>query len=111
MYLREKVYRCPCAKCENTKFLSPEEVKVHLYKKGFTSGYWYWTSHGELQPPEGEEVNMHHSPPSISSENHAISNDAYHTMVEDTFNQHIPEPPNPDAQRFYDLLNALQRPL
>ena len=57
VYLREKVYRCPCAKCENTKLLPPEEVKVHLYKKGFTSGYWYWTSHGELQPPEGEEVN------------------------------------------------------
>ena len=30
-YLREKVYRCPCAKCENTKFLQPKDVKVHLY--------------------------------------------------------------------------------
>ena len=40
-----------------------------------------------------------------------MSNYANHTMVNDVFNQHIPEPPNPDAQRFYDLLNALQRPL
>ena len=54
---------------------------------------------------------MHHSPPSISSKNHATSNDAYHTMVEGAFNQHILKPPNPDAQMFCDLLNALQRPL
>jgi len=54
---------------------------------------------------------MHHSPSSISSQIHAMSNDAYHTKVEDAFNRHVPKPSNPDVQRFYDLLNALQCPL
>ena len=37
VYLREKVYRCRCAECENTKFSPSEEVKIHVYKKGFIS--------------------------------------------------------------------------
>ena len=69
------------------------------------------TSHGQLQPREGEEVNMYYSLSSISSQNHAMSNDAYHTIVEDVFNKHVLESPNPYVQRLYDLLNALQRPL
>lgn len=31
-------------------FLDSEEVKVHLYKKGFKSDYWYLTCHGESDP-------------------------------------------------------------
>ena len=75
MYLREKVYRCPWVKCENTKFLVFEEVKVHLYK-GFTSGYWYWTSHGEFQSREDEEINMHYISSSPLFQNHDMPTDS-----------------------------------
>jgi len=45
--------RCPCLfanKCKNLKFFHFEKVKVHLYKKGFIPGYWYWTCHRESDP-------------------------------------------------------------
>ena len=42
--------RCPCSKCRNMNYILPEEVKVHLYRKGFVPDYWYWTCHGENNP-------------------------------------------------------------
>jgi len=36
-------------KCKNLKFFHFEEVKVHLYKKRFIPGYWYWACHGESE--------------------------------------------------------------
>ena len=46
-YIVNGVYRCPCSKCKNAKYLTPDNVKLHLYKKGCVGGYWTWTSHGE----------------------------------------------------------------
>ena len=46
-YALEGGIRCPCIKCECTRILKDEEVKVHLYKKVFMSDYWIWTFHGE----------------------------------------------------------------
>ncbi|KAL0387660.1 UNVERIFIED_CONTAM: hypothetical protein Sradi_2647800 [Sesamum radiatum] len=43
---KEKI-RCPCRKCENGKYKSPEEVTYHLLRKGFIENYHNWTSHGE----------------------------------------------------------------
>ena len=34
-------YRCPCAKCKNGVYLTPNEVKMHLMYKRFVKGYWY----------------------------------------------------------------------
>jgi len=34
-------YRCPCSKCKNGVYLTPNEVKTHLMYKGFLKGYWY----------------------------------------------------------------------
>jgi len=45
-YALEGGIRCPCIKCECTCILKDEEVKVHLYKKGFMPDYWIWTFHG-----------------------------------------------------------------
>ena len=42
--------RCPCIKCDCTRILTDEVVKVHLYKKGFIPNYWIWTLHGEDMP-------------------------------------------------------------
>ena len=113
VYLREGKYRCPCSKCKNKKYLISTEVKVHLYKRGFMYGYWYWTSHGEVEP--NVEVNMHHGSSSMDVEHDDYNGvDRLQTMVDDIMGVHQEneyEPPNPSAQRFYDKLNAAQRPL
>ncbi|PHU06366.1 hypothetical protein BC332_22855 [Capsicum chinense] len=64
-YLYEKILRCPCKICKNIKHFTPGEVNVHIFKKGFIPGYWYWTSHGEEAP--SINLNEHvHSSASIS---------------------------------------------
>ncbi|PHT37855.1 hypothetical protein CQW23_21428 [Capsicum baccatum] len=64
-YLYEKIIRCPCKICKNIKHFTPDEVNVHIFKKGFIPGYWYWTSHGEEAP--SINLNEHvHSSDSIS---------------------------------------------
>ncbi|KAL0303177.1 UNVERIFIED_CONTAM: hypothetical protein Sradi_6185800 [Sesamum radiatum] len=44
--------RCPCRKCKNTKFRTPDEVSYHLCMRGFTAEYYNWTSHDEESVPE-----------------------------------------------------------
>ncbi|KAK4386053.1 hypothetical protein Sango_2475900 [Sesamum angolense] len=39
--------RCPCRKCKNTKFGTPDEVSYHLCMRGFMVEYYNWASHGE----------------------------------------------------------------
>ena len=34
-YMVNGVYRCPCTKCKNAKYLTPNDVKLRLYKKEF----------------------------------------------------------------------------
>lgn len=113
MYLREGKYRCRCSKCKNKKYLIREEVKVHLYKRGFMHAYWYWTSHREFEPNVG--VNMHHSSSSMDVEHDDYNGvDRLQNMVDDIMGvcqKNEYEPPNPSAQRFYDKLNTAQRPL
>ena len=58
-YLNEGVIRCPCKLCKNAKHLTPEEVNVHIIKKGFTPRYWFWTSHGEKLPHINNDVEVH----------------------------------------------------
>ena len=31
--------RCPCSKCKNKKFFDRDEVKYHVYSKGFCKQY------------------------------------------------------------------------
>ena len=39
--------RCPCRKCQNRKFHTLDEVKLHLFRKGFIPNYYVWDRHGE----------------------------------------------------------------
>ncbi|XP_070037516.1 uncharacterized protein [Nicotiana tomentosiformis] len=49
-FRHEGTIRCPCVNCKCMKFLKPENVKLHLYKKGFEDKYYFWTAHGEIEP-------------------------------------------------------------
>ena len=55
----EGTIRCPCCKCKNQRYLTTDEVKLHLYKTGFVPNYWYWTSHGESDPYVGGVPDLH----------------------------------------------------
>ena len=39
--------RCPCKDCGNFRRLEVDEVKSHIVRRGFTSGYQNWIWHGE----------------------------------------------------------------
>jgi len=61
--------RCPCAKCKCLKFHFVDDVKGHLCMKGFKSGYYCWTSHGEGRA---------HIPPMVSNNSYGSSGDREH---------------------------------
>lgn len=41
-----KMY-CPCSSCDNEKIILVDTIWKHLYRRGFTPGYYIWFSHGE----------------------------------------------------------------
>ena len=43
----ERKIRCPCVKCKCQPYLKYDDVRLHLYKKGFMQDYYIWNSHGE----------------------------------------------------------------
>jgi hypothetical protein len=45
-----RVAKCPCTICWNYRFLTRDEVHVHLCQEGFMSNYLMWHDHGEVEP-------------------------------------------------------------
>ena len=75
------MYRCPCTKGKNAKYLNPDDVKLHLYKKGFVQGYWTWTSHGEVhnaQYGEGTSFGGWNETGTLYSDYEEPDNEGYH---------------------------------
>ncbi|XP_039119353.1 uncharacterized protein LOC120255636 [Dioscorea cayenensis subsp. rotundata] len=54
--------RCPCKKCDNLKFFSPDEVMLYLCRKGFTANYFNWACHGEKMWHEEEQFVVNQLP-------------------------------------------------
>ncbi|KAL0308942.1 UNVERIFIED_CONTAM: hypothetical protein Sradi_5836500 [Sesamum radiatum] len=52
--------RCPCRKCKNTKFGTPDEVSYHLCMREFMAEYYNWTSQC------GDIVQDYYEAPSVS---------------------------------------------
>ena len=50
-YMDGQKMKCPCQKCRNRRFELPDNVKEHLYKRGFMDDYYWWTAHGEQVEP------------------------------------------------------------
>lgn len=68
MYLLHANKTCQMVKLDvlvlnekNLNFLDSKDVKVHLYKKGFTPDNWYWTCHRESDP------NLYNAHPNLAS--------------------------------------------
>ncbi|KAF7841398.1 putative tnp2 transposase [Senna tora] len=81
--------RCPCSKHENHAYLTVEEVKVDLYKRGFLPGYWCWTCHGEIAPEVS--VVMPNVDFGASSSSHVMGdeNNRYESMIINAIRPHF----------------------
>ena len=121
-FVVNNVYRCPCTKCKNMKYLTPDVVRLHLYRKGFVQNYWFWTSHGEVQPThfgEGTSVDteVHWNIQQNNVDNVDVVGYNYQqmeTMLGDAFrcDNETPVPGrNVQAETFYKMLESSQQPL
>ncbi|XP_020208847.1 uncharacterized protein LOC109793787 [Cajanus cajan] len=118
-YINEGKLRCPCAKCQSTKIDGVHIVKVHLFKYGFMSNYYIWTDHGEEM--ENVDNNLIGASSIGINATESETSNSMHDMVCDALRQHgafdilennnVEEPPNEDAQRFYNLLSEANCPL
>lgn len=104
-FLDGEKMKCPCAKCKNRPYRDPFEVRMHICQRGFVPNYYVWTYHGEMSTAANLE--------------YTYEPNTYHTMVMDAagpeFNYNemdgVEEAPNPEAQRFYDMLTAADNEL
>ncbi|XP_058759557.1 uncharacterized protein LOC131632856 [Vicia villosa] len=107
--------RCPCSNCKNVPLKHFEEVKVHIFQKGFKPNYWNWTCHGESDPELLVEINKEKSAQEAHSNHHSTFENMIYDVVglqhQMQFEEDIEESPNISDQKFYDLLHVAQKPL
>lgn len=127
--------RCSCKKCHNIKYMDVETIRYHLLHSGFVENYFVWTHQGEkeliTEISSGNDLNG--GPQSESGYNnpyrqmvldtsgpdfdHGSSWQSYSNIDSETSRPYEPsieevrdpsmeEEPNPESQRFYDLLHA-----
>ncbi|XP_070012997.1 uncharacterized protein [Nicotiana sylvestris] len=109
--------RCPCVKCKCLHYFGPEDVKTHLYQKGFKDNYFVWTSHGEIDGIDGVFHNVVGQNSRLVGNN--VQHPRYHEMVADALGMHfdfetnksVEQPPNEEAKYFYEQLKVASRPL
>ncbi|XP_019251004.1 PREDICTED: uncharacterized protein LOC109229914 [Nicotiana attenuata] len=119
-FRNEGIIRCPCGKCKCMKLLIPEDVKVHLYSRGFRENYYVWTVHGEnysnlddvdFQNLAGCESSTFFEKNYDNSQMHEIVSNAFGIHPGVQSQQNIDESPNDKTKHFYELLEAASRPL
>ncbi|XP_074280921.1 uncharacterized protein LOC141605896 isoform X1 [Silene latifolia] len=97
--------RCPCAMCNNTKFLNEAQVKSHLLKKGFCVNYYNWVCHGEDFPIDEPDIPTN---PYQDMVNDALR-DRVDTIREEALNAiEVDETPNPEVQAFFEMLKKAE---
>jgi len=79
-FLNEGKYRCPCVKCKNRVYLTPDDVKMHLMYKSFVKGYWFWISHGKIEPQQYDFEYSNSKIQEVGGSGH-INNDYYESYV------------------------------
>ncbi|CAM8925848.1 unnamed protein product [Rhodiola kirilowii] len=115
--------RCPCMKCKNRQFIYIRMLEEHLYKYDFTPNYYNWMLHGEdLAPITYGDPCTDIPGPSTNhtfGNLHDVGNDTNEDEGQDTpTNYCIPDSPNlhcqqyenPEANRFFNLLNSCSEP-
>ncbi|XP_011073575.1 uncharacterized protein LOC105158490 [Sesamum indicum] len=109
-FLNNGQIKCPCSKCGNTRFLNQSDAHLHIVKNGFTRGYNIWYAHGE-------SLNTRDDVGGSSTAPH-VETSRYRTMVMDAIGHEFSSDftcaeqlPNPEAQKFFNLLKYADEPL
>jgi len=116
-YIEDGGIRCPCVRCICQKILKPSHVRAHLLQYGFQSNYHVWIYHGEDRPTDDSIV---YTSTSYENMNYGANFGSVTKMVYDAYMQvaditthyenvqseemNREEPPNVEAQNFYDML-------
>ncbi|XP_076923373.1 uncharacterized protein LOC143585475 [Bidens hawaiensis] len=101
--------KCPCYKCQNISYRDKPTIQKHLYKEGFMLRYETRSEHGGNTIRDVGQ----------SSTNMEVDNDdGYKRTVLDsmyacsyTSSTLEGNTPNPEAKKFYDMLQAVDEPL
>ncbi|GJZ67548.1 hypothetical protein Tco_0630788, partial [Tanacetum coccineum] len=88
-----------------------EDAKYDLYRYGFVPNYYVWDKHGE-QPSQRINREMPNRAKAVNLARNMVI-DAAGSQFEDLIFEAPtpPEPPNPAAKRFFDLLSKADAPL
>ncbi|XP_058002242.1 uncharacterized protein LOC131179415 [Hevea brasiliensis] len=105
--------KCPCnhRKCQNRNYADENTIRLHLMKHGFVPYYYKWILHGEPRTSDIDSQNINVMiAESVQEVDNSTSN-TYEQMVMDAagpdfFQDVMEEPPNPSAQKLYDMLQA-----
>nr|GEW44444.1 hypothetical protein [Tanacetum cinerariifolium] len=107
----DRTVQCSCNSCKNLSGKGIEDAKYGLYRYGFVPNYYVWDKHGEQNsqrinrelPNRAKAVNL--------ARNMVI--DAACSQFKDLIFKAPtpPEPSNPTAKRYFDLLSKEDAPL
>ena len=89
-----------------------DDVRVHLFRKGFVPDYYVWNRHGEPYGSTHFEQSTCHLIKVVDAE----PTNPYRQMILDATgpefeNDFMEKAPNLNAQKFYDMLNAVDEKL
>ncbi|XP_016549954.2 uncharacterized protein LOC107849957 isoform X3 [Capsicum annuum] len=109
-FLTEGKISCPCWNCKGCKLLSPDDVTLHLYKKGFMVNYTVWTAHGESS--DANNFAFQNYVESLMRENN-VESSRYSEMVRDAFGTYsgAQNEPNEETKHFCEQLEEASHPL
>nr|XP_016467687.1 PREDICTED: uncharacterized protein LOC107790290 isoform X2 [Nicotiana tabacum]XP_016467688.1 PREDICTED: uncharacterized protein LOC107790290 isoform X2 [Nicotiana tabacum]XP_016467689.1 PREDICTED: uncharacterized protein LOC107790290 isoform X2 [Nicotiana tabacum]XP_016467690.1 PREDICTED: uncharacterized protein LOC107790290 isoform X2 [Nicotiana tabacum]XP_016467691.1 PREDICTED: uncharacterized protein LOC107790290 isoform X2 [Nicotiana tabacum] len=119
--------RCPCKKYHNIKYMDVETVRLHLLQFGFVENYFAWIYQGERcltnelssssnlnsgAQPEFRYENPYRrmildiAGPNISQGSNWQSDSNVEHESSHPYEHSMEGEPNPESQKFYDLLQA-----
>ncbi|XP_019097460.1 PREDICTED: uncharacterized protein LOC109131223 [Camelina sativa] len=131
-YIEKGTMLCPCTQCKNRKRLDANTVRNHLYTRGFTENYYFWSSHREtvggecstsvVQPEDANQFTTyedigHQEGGDQEGGHHEGDSYAYVHMVEDAFLEMQPEfhatqeELTGDSNHFFQMLAAAKEPI
>ncbi|XP_058009704.1 uncharacterized protein LOC131183255 [Hevea brasiliensis] len=105
--------KCSCnhQKCQNRNYANENTIRLHLVKHGFVPYYYKWILHGERCTSNIDSQNINVMIAESVQEVDNNTSNTYEQMVMDVadpdfFQDVMEEPPNPSAQKLYDILQA-----